>query len=151
VTPPKGEEVKEKAKELWQELAPKYYTGQKSPAFGDSWRDKFKCRHGFKTQRKSDEQFLVVKESPYAIAQARDSLLASGYLRNADISCDVDDEVLSFPVMQSLSGKHKVTNSKTHLEGLGGINSLILSSISRSMQHCLLLLTCVRRFRLFWK
>jgi hypothetical protein len=51
--PPKGQEVKEKAMELWRDLAPIHYIGQKQPGFGDSWRDKFKSRHGFKLGSKS--------------------------------------------------------------------------------------------------
>ena len=41
ITPPKGQELREKAVELWRKLAPKHYVGQKQPSFGDSWRDKF--------------------------------------------------------------------------------------------------------------
>jgi len=48
ITPPKGQELREKAVERWRELAPRHYVGQKQPSFGDSWRDKFKSRHGFK-------------------------------------------------------------------------------------------------------
>src|SRR5271163_2152475 len=52
-TPPKGQEVKEKAIDLWRDFAPKHYMGQKQPGFGNSWRGKVKTRHGFKPENVS--------------------------------------------------------------------------------------------------
>jgi hypothetical protein len=115
VAPPEGEEVKEKAKELWQELAPKHYTGQKQPTFGDSWRDKFKTRHEFKLKKAPDGYALIDRGSPPALAQERDNIQDRGDSTNADIPWDVGDEALGISVMQSFPSKHKTTSSEAHL------------------------------------
>jgi hypothetical protein len=80
-SPPKGQEMKEKANELWRELAPKHYIEQKQPSFGDSWRDKFKERHGFKYKKPPVENSVRLPD------------VSSGAGQTLDKSMDVDDEV----------------------------------------------------------
>lgn len=79
-TPPKGQELKAKAIELWRELAPKHYVGQKQPSFGDSWRDKFKSRHGFKLGSTYNPERTVGNEIALVTGRAKitDNLLDFG-------------------------------------------------------------------------
>jgi hypothetical protein len=105
--PPKGQAVKEKANELWQKLAPKHYIGQKQPSFGDSWRDKFKYRHGFKLRRPSFGEALIGMEASIAVDKDVDRLLDIGDPTNTNISIGNDDEIVQIPVMQPRFSRYK--------------------------------------------
>lgn len=93
-SPPKGQDLKEKANELWRELAPKHYIEQKQPSFGDSWRDKFKERHGFKYKKSPIENYLC----PPDISNGADQMF--------DKSMDVDGEVAGNFRAQPNSGEY---------------------------------------------
>jgi hypothetical protein len=101
--PPKGQQLKEKATELWQQLSPKCYTGQKLPIFGDSWRDKFKERHGFKQRKDLPGGTSLNKEGFSHSHSEHASSLDASDTANINVSMDVDDEILVF---ESASGKH---------------------------------------------
>jgi Tc5 transposase DNA-binding domain len=101
-TPPKGQDVKEKAIDLWRELAPKHYIGQEQPSFGDSWRDKFKKRHGFKLGMVLVQDYLVENRAPSVIGEAT----------NTNILWDVGDEKGGIRVTRSPSSEYKATHPK---------------------------------------
>jgi len=104
-TPPRGQEIKEKAIDLWRELAPKYYVGQEQPSFGDSWRDKFKKRHGFKSGTVFVEQYLVENRARPVIGEER----------NTKILWDVGDENGGIRATRSPTSEYKSTHSKVRL------------------------------------
>lgn len=99
--PPRGQDIKEKAIGLWRELAPKHYPGQERPGFGDSWRDKFKNRHGFKLGKAPAQENLMENRAPSVLVEAKDT----------NIPRDVDDKTGRIRVIRSPTGEYKATHS----------------------------------------
>lgn len=114
-TPPKGQEIKEKAIDLWRELAPKHYIGQEQPSFGDSWRDKFKKRHGFKLGTASAKEKIGGNEAPVAVIQGPDKFTGVGEAINTNIPPDVDEEAGRIIGTPSVSSEYKTINSEVCL------------------------------------
>jgi hypothetical protein len=103
ITPPKGQELRGKAVELWRELAPKHYVGQKQPSFGDSWRDKFKARHGFKLESASIQESNMENK---ATATVRATI--------TDYTQEVHDEVAVNCVNRYPNSEYMITNSRAN-------------------------------------
>jgi hypothetical protein len=101
-TPPKGHELREMATELWYQLAPKHYVGQKQPSFGDSWRDKFKSRHGLKLGSASTPEKIMENEVGSLTGRAT----------NTDNLQDSYDVTAINRVTRCQNCEYKITHSK---------------------------------------
>ncbi len=98
-SPPKGQDLMGKAKELWQKLAPKHYVGQEQPKFGDSWRDKFKERHGFKQKRLQAKGPVANINASIAVQEIDDAV-------DMDDLMKVDNDVENPWILSSSSEYH---------------------------------------------
>jgi hypothetical protein len=110
--PPKGQKIKEKAIDLWRELAPKHYTGQEQPSFGDSWRDKFKKRHGFKLRKAPAKEIIDGSEASIAVIKGLDEFTGIGEAINTTSPQNVCEESDGIRVTQSLFSGYKTTDFK---------------------------------------
>jgi hypothetical protein len=92
MTIPTGQEVRAKAIDIWEELAPDQYIGQKQPSFGSSWRDKFKARYGFKAKGEPVENTVMGNE---VTSTNNQKFLDAGLLVDAGILDGTDDWALA--------------------------------------------------------